>query len=178
MCRQAAAVLTSARRTLWWQLSTWCVAVDWLSSQRQTPPEPRTERVVWCWTRRKSQFLIYYGWGGVCSRMSHESSQANSSAPVVSVIAAHSGLFFTAQPWIKCVNFGQCNFLNNIFIHYLQISHHEHPAHSLPSPLGSTQPHLCDLPPQKRRKSKQTNKSNLCCPYTHWSMVKLPVFSP
>ena len=29
-----------------------------------------------------------------------------------------------------------------------------------------------------RKKEEKNTKSNLCCPYTHWSMVKLPVASP
>jgi hypothetical protein len=31
----------------------------------------------------------------------------------------------------------------------------------------------------KKQKTKNTyTKSNVCCPYTHWSMVKLPMASP
>jgi hypothetical protein len=33
--------------------------------------------------------------------------------------------------------------------------------------------HFCDLPPDK-----EESKSSLCFPYSHWSMVKLPVASP
>ena len=35
--------------------------------------------------------------------------------------------------------------------------------------------HPCALP---RKQTSKPTKSNLCCPYTHWSMVKLPVASP
>lgn len=37
------------------------------------------------------------------------------------------------------------------------------------------------LPPTLRpphQKKEKKSKSNLCCPYTHWNMVKLPVASP
>ena len=31
---------------------------------------------------------------------------------------------------------------------------------------------------EKRKQEQEENKSNMHCPYTHWSMVKLPVASP
>ena len=59
----------------------------------------------------------------------------------------------------------------HIFICYLGISYNVPQLHLLPSPPRST---CLPFPPSK----KNSTKSNLCCPYTHWSMVKLPVASP
>lgn len=57
-------------------------------------------------------------------------------------------------------------FLIIFLIGYLEVSCDEPQAPSLPSPPRST-----------LQKDEEQKKSNLCCPYIHWSMIKLLVAS-
>lgn len=66
-------------------------------------------------------------------------------------------------------------FQHSIFIDYLEIPHNAPWSHSLPSPLRTTL-HPWDL--SQFPQNEKYTKSNLCCLWTHQSMVKLPVASP
>jgi hypothetical protein len=75
-------------------------------------------------------------------------------------------------------------FFHNILIDHLGISYSESQAQSLPSPLWSAPPILCSPPSLiiiiiiviiiiMMMMMMMMMMSNLCCSYTHWSVIKL-----
>ena len=56
------------------------------------------------------------------------------------------------------------------FFYYLEISYNA-PYHTHFPILPCPPSHPCALP---RKQTSKPTKSSLCCPYTHWSMAKLP----
>ena len=65
-----------------------------------------------------------------------------------------------------------------MFIDSLGLSHHAHWSPSLPSPFMSSLPFVISLPPSlpEKRENNFFN-SNLCYLCTHWSLLKISVFS-
>lgn len=59
----------------------------------------------------------------------------------------------------------------------LHVINHDHTSQSSQISPFSILVALPSTPKRKKEKKKKT-KSSLRCPYTHWSMIKLPVVSP
>lgn len=76
------------------------------------------------------------------------------------------------------IYFSFFNIQHNIFIACFEIPYNTTQSLSLPS-LSRSTAHSCDFPERRGgNKTKNKNKSSLCCLYTHLSLVKLTMTSP